>query len=107
MLRKVGAWLLAAAIGIGGAVAMALAGLVALLITDPALSFLAGLPGRLRCWWRSRRRGSWVGFRKPGSYPSHPAGRRWTWLGWGLSGLGMAACAAGIYRLCTMPIHWQ
>ena len=38
-MREFGAWLLAAAIGLGGMILMALAGLAALLITDPVYPF--------------------------------------------------------------------
>ena len=104
-MRQVGAWLLAVAIGIAGAVLMVLAGLVALLITDPIYPFwpvflpLALLATGLIAWTMGRIP-AWL-------YPSHPDRQRWSRLGQVVAALAMAGGGLGVYHLCTMQIHWQ
>jgi hypothetical protein len=104
-VRKFGAWLLATAIGLGGMILMALAGLVALLITDPIYPFwpvflpLAILVTAATAWMMGRIP-RWL-------FHDHPERRFWEHLGWGVAILGMATWGFGVYHFCTMPIHWQ
>jgi len=104
-VRKIGAWLLAVGVGIAGGVLMVLAGVAALLITDPIYPFwpvflpLALLVAGFTSWMMGRVP-VWL-------YPLHPDRQRWTRLGRIIAGLCMVALALGVYRLCTMPIHWQ
>lgn len=104
-MRILGAWLLAAAIGLGGMVLMVLAGLIALLITDPLFPFApVFLPLALLVVWFT----AWMMGRVPlWLYKDHPDRRRWTHIGWAVAILGLAAWGAGIYHLATMQIHWQ
>lgn len=104
-MRKLGAWVLAAAIGLGGMVMMALAALIALLITDPLYPFLpVFLPLALLVIWLD----GWMMGRVPGwLFPDHPDRRRWTQIGWAVAILGLSAWGLAVYHLCTMQIHWQ
>jgi hypothetical protein len=104
-VRKLGAGLLAAAIALGGLVLMVLAGLIALLITDPLYPFApVFLPLALLVAWLT----AWMMGRVPlWVFRDHPDRRRWTRIGWVVTILGLAAWGAGVYHLATMQIHWQ
>ncbi|WP_374384345.1 hypothetical protein [Dongia sp.] len=104
-MKKIGAWVVAILIALGGMVLMAGAGIMAVLITDPIYPFLpvylplalatgafvAFLMGRVPFWF----------------FADHPDRRRWGRVGQGLALLGMLAWGYGIYVFCTMPMHWQ
>lgn len=105
MVRKVVAWVAVVAIAIGGAFLMALAGLLALLITDPIYPFLPvflplGLLATVLIAWLMGRIPVWL-------FPGHPDQRLWTRIGWAGVILGMAAWGTGVGHFCTMPMHWQ
>ncbi len=104
-MRKFGACLLAVAVGIAGMTLMFLAGIVAVLITDPLYPFapvflpLALLVVALTAWAMGRVP-LWL-------YPTHPDRLKWTRIGQAVGFLGMSLWGIGIYRFCTMPMHWQ
>jgi hypothetical protein len=104
-MRKIAAGLLTAVILAGGFVAMALMGLLALLITDPFYPFLPvfaplalgvmALAGYLAALVQRRL------------FPAHPDLKRWVKIAWAVAIIPLGLWAWGIHHVCTTPIHWQ
>ncbi|MBK8161426.1 MAG: hypothetical protein IPK59_22630 [Rhodospirillaceae bacterium] len=104
-MRKVVAFILAAIVCGGGMVVMVLAGILAVLITDPFSPFWAafaplGLAAALLTAWLVGRVPPWL-------YPVHPNGKVWTRIAWAVSLAVSGFWGYGVADMLTSPMHWQ
>jgi hypothetical protein len=101
-LRKIAAIVVAAIICVGGMVIMVLAGILAVLITDPFWAAFAplGLAAALFTAWLMGRVPSWL-------YPAHPNGKLWTRIAWAVSLAVSGFWGYGVADVLTSPMHWQ
>lgn len=105
MVRKIGALLLAGVILLGGVFALALAGLLVALATDPFYPFLPffaplaigaiGLAGYL------------MGKVVARLYPQHPDRKLWQGGAWAAAFVILGLWSYGLYDFFTTPMHWQ
>jgi hypothetical protein len=105
VLRKVAAFIMAAVICVGGMVLMVLAGILAVLLTDPVYPFWAafapmGLAVALLTAWAAGRVRPWL-------YPAHPTRQLWPRIAWAVSLAVNGLWGYGVADVLTSPINWQ
>lgn len=104
-MRKIAALLLAAVICVGGMIVMALAGILAALITEPFYPFWIafaplGIAVALFTAWLAGRVPPWL-------YPAHQDRQLWTRIAWAVSLSLSGLWSYGVADVLTSPMHWQ